>query len=343
MVCNKCGAQIDNDSSFCVHCGAQTSNYQKPAIKKPIYKKWWFWVIIALAVLIIGNTGSKDSASTPAETTEATKPQGIKVTAKELRDAYEQNEIAAQKKYDGQLVEVTGIVDNIGDDIFNDVYITLSTGKPLRSIQCYFEEDAEIDKVATVISGQEITVVGTCKGLALTSVTVRDCLFVNISPIGSNNSETNTEQGNHADDLTTGQKNALKAAVNYLNYAPFSRNGLIGQLKYEGFTSDEAAFAADNCGADWNEQALKEAADYLDYSAFSYSGLIDQLEYEEYTPDQAKYAADNCGANWYEQAAKCAADYLDSMAFSRDNLIDQLEYEGFTHEQAVYGVEQNGY
>lgn len=141
---------------------------------------------------------------------------------------------------------------------------------------------------------------------------------------------------------TTGEKNALKAAKNYLNLMPFSYEGLIDQLEYEGYTTAEAAYAADNCGANWNEQALKSAKTYLDLMPFSYSGLIDQLEYEKYTPAQAAYGADNCGADWYEQAARSAAKYLDLMAFSREGLISQLEYEGFTHDQAVYGVEQNG-
>ena len=53
----------------------------------------------------------------------------------------------------------------------------------------------------------------------------------------------------------------------------FSREGLIDQLMYEKFSTEEATYAADNCGADWNEQALKKALSYLDVSAFSYKGF----------------------------------------------------------------------
>lgn len=141
---------------------------------------------------------------------------------------------------------------------------------------------------------------------------------------------------------SVGETNALSSAEDYLLLMPFSYNGLIEQLEYEGYTHAEATYAADNCGADWYAQALEEAKDYLSLMSFSYSGLIEQLEYEGYTTAEATYAADNCGADWYEQAAKAARDYLDLMSFSRDGLIDQLEYEGFTHDQAVYGVEQNG-
>ena len=102
-------------------------------------------------------------------------------------------------------------------------------------------------------------------------------------------------------------------------------------------------FAADNCGADWNEQALKSAKNYLDFSAFSYKGLIKQLEFEKFTKEQAAYAADNCGADWFEQAVKCAENYLEYTSFSKNGLIDQLEFEGFTREQAEFGALENGF
>lgn len=157
--------------------------------------------------------------------------------------------------------------------------------------------------------------------------------------------ETSVETKESASDsnLTMGQKNALKSAESYLDFSAFSYNGLIGQLEYEGYTTEEATFAANNCGADWNEQALQKALDYLDFSAFSYSGLIGQLEYDEFTTEQATYAVDNCGADWNEQAVEKAKDYLDYSSFSRAELIDQLIYEGFSPEQAEYGVAGAGY
>lgn len=145
------------------------------------------------------------------------------------------------------------------------------------------------------------------------------------------------------DDATASQKSALTQAKRYLDIKAFSYEGLIDQLKYEKYTHEDAVYAAENCGADWNEQALQSAKNYLNLMAFSYDGLIDQMKYEKYTTEQATYAADNCGADWDEQAAKKAESYLSIMSFSRDQLISQLEYEGFTHAQAVYGAEQNGY
>ena len=152
-----------------------------------------------------------------------------------------------------------------------------------------------------------------------------------------------TNEPESTSTITTGQRNALKSAKDYLSFTAFSYEGLIDQLEYEKYSHEDAVYAADNCGADWNEQALKSAKNYLSFSAFSYKGLIEQWEYEQFTTEQSTYGADNCGADWNEQAAKSAENYLNMMSFSKDGLIEQLEYEGFTHEQAVYGAEQNGY
>ena len=75
----------------------------------------------------------------------------------------------------------------------------------------------------------------------------------------------------------------------------FSQKGLCSQLEYEGFTAEEAAYGAENCGADWNEQAVKAAKSYLDTMAFSWEGLIAQLEYEGFTAEQAAYGAEQNG------------------------------------------------
>lgn len=57
--------------------------------------------------------------------------------------------------------------------------------------------------------------------------------------------------------ITNGQKNALDRAKSYLRYSAFSREGLIGQLEFEDFSHQDAVYAVDHCGANWNEQALK--------------------------------------------------------------------------------------
>ncbi len=87
--------------------------------------------------------------------------------------------------------------------------------------------------------------------------------------------------------------NAKQAAIDYLNYTAFSKEGLYDQLIYEKYPDDAARYAVDNVDVDWKSQALAMAKDYLDYSSFSDSGLYEQLIYEKFTSEEAQYAIDN--------------------------------------------------
>lgn len=131
---------------------------------------------------------------------------------------------------------------------------------------------------------------------------------------------------------------AVQAAEAYLAYTPFSREGLIEQLEFEGYTHSEAQKAVDSLSVDWEEQALLKAMDYLEYTAFSYSGLLEQLEYEGFSSTEAEYGVAHCGADWNEQATKKAREYMEYSSFSESELLNQLLFEGFTQSQAEHAV-----
>lgn len=107
--------------------------------------------------------------------------------------------------------------------------------------------------------------------------------------------EDTKEKETEEPKLTIGQENALKAAKDYIDYTAFSYKGLVEQLEFEEYSQEDAKYAADNCGADWNEQAALKAKEYLDYSSFSRSQLIEQLEFEGFTKKQAEYGAKAVG------------------------------------------------
>lgn len=94
---------------------------------------------------------------------------------------------------------------------------------------------------------------------------------------------------------TTGQRNAKDKAKRYLNSQSFSRQGLIEQLEYEGYTLDEATYGTDETGADWNEQAAKKGASYLKSQSFSSQGLLSQLLYEGFSQGEAEYGVSQNG------------------------------------------------
>ena len=100
------------------------------------------------------------------------------------------------------------------------------------------------------------------------------------NPTSSSNSSGNggtasseSSGGSSGSNFTTSQRNAIDRAKSYLSIMYFSRQGLIEQLEYEGFSTSDATFAVDHISVDWNSQALGKAQDYLETMPFSYSGI----------------------------------------------------------------------
>ena len=117
------------------------------------------------------------------------------------------------------------------------------------------------------------------------------------SPSPTPPADTNNQSPIEEENLTetVNQKNARQKAEQYLDYSAFSREGLIDQLEYEGFSENDAEYGTDSLNADWREQAAIKAKEYLDYSSFSRKGLIDQLVYEGFTQKQAEYGVSTTG------------------------------------------------
>ncbi len=258
--------------------------------------------------------------------------------------------------YKGKNVKVQGEVIQVYEGWFNSVTLRIESEEGIWYVTYKrSENESRILENDIITAYGECTGVETYKALLGNSITIPSMtmeyyelsedstLSSSITDATVVDTPSSIETLEPEDNLTIGQKNAIKKARSYLDFSAFSRQGLIDQLEFNQFDTADAEFAVDYIGADWKEQAVKKAKSYLDFSAFSYSGLIGQLTFNGFTEEEATYGADNCEANWMEQAAKKAKSYLEFSSFSRDGLIDQLIFNGFTEEQAIYGVTQNGY
>jgi len=106
---------------------------------------------------------------------------------------------------------------------------------------------------------------------------------------------TTAEAPLESPDETVSQENARETAESYLDSQAFSKKGLTEQLRYEGFSRKDAAYAVAAVHANWKEQAAKSAQEYLESQSFSRSSLIEQLEYEGFTHAQAVYGVSKTG------------------------------------------------
>ena len=108
-------------------------------------------------------------------------------------------------------------------------------------------------------------------------------------------SDSGSQSGSQTAAATENQQKALDKANEYVDTLPLSRKGLIKQLEYDGYTTDVATYAADNCSANWNKEAKEMAEQYMDSTTYTYKEMVQQLEAEGFTKKQAKFGAKAVG------------------------------------------------
>tara|TARA_B100001059_G_scaffold143824_1_gene143735 strand:+ start:1464 stop:1865 length:402 start_codon:yes stop_codon:yes gene_type:complete len=96
----------------------------------------------------------------------------LTVNSKNLYNDYNNNEISADDKYKGKIIQVKGTIRDIGNDIMDEAYITLIGDEFFGDVQCFFSDKSYLIDVK---KGQNITVVGYCDGLFL-NVIMKNCI-----------------------------------------------------------------------------------------------------------------------------------------------------------------------
>jgi len=128
---------------------------------------------MAVAGFLFIAFGSDDETAT--ETEISTQESAITVSARQLYADYKANGVAADGKYKGKVLQVTGVVKTIDRDIMDKIYVTLKGDQYFGDIQCFFAE-SHIGTASQLSKGQTITVKGKCDG-KLMNVMLKGCII----------------------------------------------------------------------------------------------------------------------------------------------------------------------
>jgi hypothetical protein len=101
----------------------------------------------------------------------------LPITADVLLSDYSSNPVSADGKYLGKTLSVTGVIESIDKGRSGDIQIMLTpdSGGSAMAIRCYFTDDAEIQKLASVNTGNSITITGNCTGSGTLEVVLQKC------------------------------------------------------------------------------------------------------------------------------------------------------------------------
>ena len=114
-----------------------------------------------LGVLLVLALGSVDTEEDTKKV--QTQAPAYKVTASTLFAEYKANEVAADTKYKGKVVIVSGVIQDIGKDVMDEAYIVIGGQGFLDGVQCTFTESQNAS-VARLAKGQSVTVKGEVSG-----------------------------------------------------------------------------------------------------------------------------------------------------------------------------------
>lgn len=165
--CNECDAEISGSAKACPKCGAK--------VKKPLYKRPWFIILMVILVLgVIGSASGGSSSQSSSNTVSAASstsappaptstPEPIEYqtcTADQMMNDLSSNAMKATQSYKDQYLEVSGTLKVIDSD---GKYISVfSSSDPYAfvGVQCYFTDDAQKETVMEMSIGDPIVVRG---------------------------------------------------------------------------------------------------------------------------------------------------------------------------------------
>lgn len=146
-------------------------------------RKFVTGLTIAVITIMVMFAGCVEEGITPTPITtspmETITPTEItRIDAIDLAIEFDENEIAAEQKYKGKIIEVEGMITDFGIDILDKPYLTLAgiDEYGLTDIACYFPSEAATE-LATLAKWDEVIVRGECRGKTM-HVMLKNCELV---------------------------------------------------------------------------------------------------------------------------------------------------------------------
>lgn len=186
--CKECSKEISSSVAKCPHCGKDQRSWFR---KHPILTVILGLFLLGIFGSVLGGNKNKSSSPTssnkPNENSEPSAviqekeanqtPQVIDATA--LVKEFDKNKLAANDKYKGKLVQTTGYIKNISNDVAGNFFLSLNPSSEKyymgTTLACYFKDKAELTLLS---NGESVTVQGTMKEMSLGLVVIENCKVV---------------------------------------------------------------------------------------------------------------------------------------------------------------------
>jgi hypothetical protein len=100
------------------------------------------------------------------------------VDVTDLYREYEMDEAAANRKYKGKELLISGAVRYVDRDVAGTLFLTLRGNDLFSSVQCYFNDESA-SKLASLRPGDVVEIRGRCTGLVI-NVLLKECAITKV-------------------------------------------------------------------------------------------------------------------------------------------------------------------
>lgn len=143
-------------------------------------------VIVLMGIIgAIAGGGTKSNSSSSTQTGSASTPQPTEAAKPMVVDAtiligdFDKNKLSANDKYKDKLVQTTGYIKNISNDVTGQYFLSLNPSNDQyyfgTTIACYFKDKSELTSLS---NGQSVAVAGTMQEMTLGIVSMKDCQVI---------------------------------------------------------------------------------------------------------------------------------------------------------------------
>ena len=190
--CGKCGTQLGDNAVVYSKCGQPCNNTSNATINsstmyvnnyrtdKPVYKKWWFWLIVGAFVLFViiavfgEDSDKKETTSNPENSsssyTSETNSEDIVYNHYDvvtLFDELDDNALKAEQAHNDEYIEIEGYISNIDSD---GKYISVGSDPDdydhlFDRIMCYIKNKEQKNTVINAHKDDKVIIRGKIKSI----------------------------------------------------------------------------------------------------------------------------------------------------------------------------------
>jgi hypothetical protein len=171
--CRFCGEALEKETIFNKQYGPKIS----AAKEKKIVPILLVVIVVAGAIFCWRMSTGPVGWASLLQDQQTPEREIIAVSSMDLYRDYHNNEVAADQKYKGKVIRVTGMVMEIGKDALGSPYVMLGIGTgEADKVQCDITSPQE-SRAAALVKGQNAILKGSCFGKILGTVQVLDCVI----------------------------------------------------------------------------------------------------------------------------------------------------------------------